>query len=206
MSIEDEGTPAGGGEHAGKPKGKGGPLSGKRRDTIIVACSVVGVVLAFLTLRRSSGQSATGGSTGHLAPTGAAQAGLGNAGAVAGFDASAYQGLQTLLANQSDQLGTLESAVGNLTGAGSKPPTAIASTLNSPTFNGNYFHAGSGIGEIEADKSLFVFSPQQWAAAIQADPNAPSQVTDLGNGSGLTFYSTAGNVKAAAQQPTVTAQ
>lgn len=211
MSMDDtEGTPtehadpAGKGQHPGKGAGRGG-FVGKHRDQILVGSSVLLVVLAWLSLRKTSGSATAASGAGYLSPTSAAQAGLGSAGAVGGYNAEAQQGLQTLLANQSGQLSNLEAAVANLTGAGSSLPTAtpaalsspLASTLYNPVGTGNYVRQTDGlIAEVESDGSLFGLTGNQFASVVQSNGGTVPSVTQLGKLPNV--YSLQSNLDAAA--------
>lgn len=195
---EDEGTapagtdaPAGGGKHK---HGKLGIFAGKHRDEILVISSVLLVVLAWLSLRKTSSSATAASGAGYLSPTSAAQAGLAGSGAVGGYSAAAQQGLQTLLANQSDQLSTLESAVTNLTGSGSSTPTSIASSLSSPLPSGALLNfAGDGaLEQVQSDGSLYHLNPAEWAG-LQSRGATYGQILNVG-GNAPTDYSATSNL------------
>lgn len=157
---DDETTDTG---HA--PKGHKGPkwLNGPHRDEILVVSSVVLVCLGWLTLRKTGTAAASSGTaaTSYLGPTGAAQSGIG---AVAGSDAAAFQGLQTLLANQSDSLARLESTVSSVipTGTPTNTPSALAAGLFGPSHSANLVRDSAGsVFEVQSDGSLYGLTRNQ---------------------------------------------
>lgn len=156
----EHGAPPAGGKH------KGGKLAqlftGPHRDAILVVCSVVMVLLMWLTLRRTSNSAASSGGamTSQLGPTQAAQTGL-SSGSVAGSDASALLGFQTLLANQSDQIQQINQAVQGITASGTpdQTPSAlsspIAAGLLGPSSSSRLVKFGNGlIAQVQDDGSL----------------------------------------------------
>lgn len=209
----DEGTPAAHGPAiAGKgKKGKGGLFSGPHREEIIVICSVIGVGLAYMTLRKA-GSSAAGASTPSAAlSTAGPSASLGTgSGQLAGGYSDGTQGLQAWLAQISDQLGGMEANLPADAGQGVTPqtPSPLASTLSAPTFSGQYVgYTGTGaVEEVESDGSLFHLSPGQWntvgahfgaaPGVVSIQGNAPSDYTSDGN---LRAYVTAHNPAPAAK-------
>lgn len=94
MATEVDDTAAPDEGHQAKGHGPGGLLHGKHSTEILVICSVVTVVLGYLTFR---GKSSGAADTATTSPTGI------SAGDVAGFDAASVQGL-------SDQLSTIAQA------------------------------------------------------------------------------------------------
>lgn len=203
--TDDAGAPGAGaeGKDKGKHKGKGPKwFTGPHRDQILVISSVVLVLLGYLTLRRSGGSG--GSAPVPVGTSGSAMqaAYLANGGGVAGFDQSAIQGLQTMLANQADQLVGLQNGVSTLAAGGytatpgplaSKP---IAAGLFAPIGTGNYVHLGNGIGaEVESDGSLFGITSEQWQRIISSDPNANSKITKIGGVPN--FFSTEKNLATA---------
>ena len=147
-----------------------------RTEVLMVGgAGVAGLAL----LKRKSGAAAGDGRT-----AGAVAPGTMPAGAVVNpstYDSSAWSAYNAL----QDEIGTLArqneaarqtSADGSGVSSAVKGP--IASTLFAPSYSGNYWHMGSGLGEFESDGSMLVFNADQWK---QASAAPGYQFTDLGN-------------------------
>lgn len=174
---------------AGNGKRKGGVLNGPHREEIIMVASVVGVLLAYFTFKRSSGTPAASSSPQTLT-TGS---GVLSSGQVAGYDQNAMAGLQTMLANQSDLLRNLVSSSTSSTGAAPSVPTPLAAGLDNPMFTGNYLQYGDGsVQEVEADGSLFHLSLPQFGQVVQRNGGTPATVNVAGGAP--TDYSTTSNL------------
>lgn len=162
----------------------------------VAAAGVTG--LALLQRRKRSGGAGATGTTKQPAGTIPAAAVVPSQQTGSTYDSSAfdvYNAMSGQLAKLSEQVQQTSDGSGSgITSA----PAPVASTLLAPTYSGNYFGMGSGIGEIESDGSLFVFTQPQWQNALKQNPSAGSQLTDFGskNVPGLKFFSTVDNVKA----------
>lgn len=170
--TDTEGAPpAHGPAIKGKGKGKG-LLNGPHREEIIVICSVIGVGLAFLTLRKGSA-SAAGTSTPSAAlSSSGTSASLGTgSGQLAGGYSDGSAGLQAYLAQISDQLGGMEANLHPSAGQGVTPatPSPLAAGLLAPDPGSNVYarYASGGIYQVEGDGSLFGVTPGQWTQAVQ---------------------------------------
>lgn len=174
-----------------------------KNKPVVLGAAAVGVV--GLALLKRKGAAPAGGQTGSASSRPApgtipAAAVVPSQQTASTYDSSAYDVYNAL----SGQLGQLSEQMQQTRGGSiSSAPAPIASTLLEPTYSGNYFGMGSGIGEIESDGSLFVFTQPQWQKALTQNPNAGSQLTDFGskNVPGLKFWSTYDNVKAKSSTP-----
>lgn len=196
-----EGAPAAahGPAIAGKGKGKGkGLLNGPHREEIIVVCSVIGVGLAFLTLRKGA-SSAAGTSTPSAAlSTSGTSASLGTGtGQLAGGYSDANAGLQQYLAQISDQLGGMEASLNPTAGQGVTPatPSPIAAGLLAPSSSTDFARTDNGsIYQIEQDGTALGLTYQQWLPFSQA--GASYQSVGAALPAGAQTYTTAGNLRA----------
>jgi len=197
---EDQAPEHGAPPATGKHKGALSSLvTGKHRDAIIVVSSVVSVMLLWLTFRRTSDSSGSAAMTSQLGPTQAAQSGL-SSGSVAGSDASALLGFQTLLANQSDQIQQINQGIQGIIGStpdqtpSSLSSPSIAAGLFSPKGTSQWVSWGDGVtAEVESDGSLFGLAGTQIAQLRRQGVN-PTIVKLSGNHP-TDLYSTSNNVK-----------
>lgn len=221
MAAEDQEqdqAPAG---PQGKGKGKHHPghglLTGPHRDEILVASSVVLVVLAYLTLRRSSGGAAAGSMTVGAGAPGMVTAPSGT-GQLAGYDASmsdAMAGFQTMLQNQADQLQTINGQLTRNPAAGTPAPaptpakpapapahvTPKAMSLFGPAFTGHYLRYYDGtIAEVESDGSLLHLNRSEWAQ-VKAKLGKRGSVDTLGTHTLPTMYTVQQNINRANPAP-----
>lgn len=175
MAEHDETTPEGGHGRAIAGHGKkGGVLNGPHREMIIMVASVVGVGLAYVSLRKGGGSSGTQVAASTLTPTGS----LGS-GSVAGSDSQALSGLQTLLANQSAALANLEANVPTGAGSGAPPATPNPLLAAPGVFGaGVYKVAGSGDGYYYIDPNA---GTRDWLGQ--------NELADLGGAQGASALS-----------------
>lgn len=204
MATEEstESTDAGQGAHGpaiaghGKHKGKG-LFNGPHREMIIMVASVVGVGLAYATLHRSSATGSSAAQTSSMAYPGSSS--VLSSGQVAGFDQAAVAGLQTQLANVSDQVRALSSSgLPSDYGSGAAPSVPLASTLFAPTGSGSIVSYGIGQAEVEKDGSLFLLNGDQWSQLSQQNGGVAPQTTRVSDKFSdiPAWYSTAGNLAA----------
>lgn len=175
--------PAEGAPPADAPKKKSGFKGwvGAHKEEVIVICSVVGVLLAWLTLKAvgGGGAAAAGGtaSDGSSLPAGVPTSayGSGSSGTVAGYSGSADYGLQSMLSNLSTSLDTLNSNLAGtgspgdtLTGSSALPPP-LASTLTAPVAYGFNIIENTVNGEkdqVESDGSLYHLTPSDYSELL----------------------------------------
>lgn len=204
MTITEEGQPAHGPAVAGHGK-RGGLLNGPHREMIIVVCSVIGVGLTYMLLRRSSSSGTAAAQTTSMSYPGSSSVLTG--GQVAGFDQNAVYGLQTMLANQGDQLRQLTSAMPSGYGAGSSPsvPKPIAGGLFAPSSSDSVVrYNDGGIFQVQPDGSLFGLSMNQYQGIVQRGQKQGDLSWDQlgGNSPAGAIYNTGHNLAAVNTAPT----
>lgn len=159
------------------PTGKhaGGVLHGKHSTEILVICSVVTVVLGYLTFRgKGNAKAAAAAST---SPTGV------TAGDVAGFDQASVQGLSDQLATMGQaQAGAFQNFTDALTAQGTADQAAQAGLAT------QIANQGATLGHLQTTISAL---PQQIAAKIPApivQQAAPAPAAPSGGGGGAQYY------------------
>lgn len=161
-----------------------------QHKTAVLGAAGVGVVGLALYQRKKTGAGASTAAAAVPAATVTAnpQPGLSSA----PYDSSA-QDVYNALEPQLEQIAQTTGQSGPLS-----VPKPVASTLFAPTYDGQYVHVGSGMGELESDGSVFVMNGDQWGKAAAAGPGNYT-VTDLGSTvpAGLHLYSTGQNVLSA---------
>lgn len=163
----------------------------------ILAAAGAGVVALALLRKRQAGGSAPAAaapSSAGVYSAGGQTAGMHGAGY---FDSSAsdvYGLVQPQLESLQGQLGQLNTKLGSVP-VSKAPASPIASTLASPRYGGSYAKVGSGMGEIEDDGSLLIFTGEQWAQASKGGPGSFT-LTDLGPNNLPNMFTSAGNILA----------
>lgn len=195
--AEENPEPEGQGAHGPALAGHGrhGLLNGQHKQMIIVVCSVIGVGLAYATLRKSASSGSSSAQTAAMGYPGSS-ATL-SSGQVAGFDQAAVAGLQTMMANQSDMLRSIASGLPSNYGAGAAPatPSPIAAGLFAPTNSGNFALYGNGtVAEVESDGSQLGLNWSQWNA-LQGQGAKVTQTMGMPSApAGTAYYQTNTNL------------
>lgn len=170
----------------------------KRKQTIIVVASVMGVLLTYLIYRRSKSTAAQGGTTTAASPTSDTAIG----------DLAASEGnTQTLLGQLGNQISGLTAALTPSTTdtAPVAAPAPIASTLFAPSADAvGYERLNNGfIGQVESDGSILGLTGQQWLGIQAANPGLTP--TDTGTDTlGAPDYWTSSNIASAPVNQTTT--
>lgn len=164
-----------------------------KTEVLMVGGAAVAGLALYKHKTGAAGVPAAGVTAGAVAPGTMPAAAVVSGGSYDSSAWSAYNALQ-------DEIGTLarQGEAARQTSAGGSGASAavkgpVASSLFAPSYGGNYWHMGSGLGEFESDGSMLVFNADQWAKA-SASPGYT--LTDLGSGNipGLSLSSTTQNL------------
>lgn len=169
----------------------------EKNKGVLFGVAAAGVGAFALYRRHTAGATAGSASSSGTSSAGVVPYSGGGQTTTMGGAAGVYDSTSSDLASfLSPQLGALQQQVTALQAGNASPtpvPAPIASTLLAPTGSGNYFKMGSGMGEIESDGSLFVFTAPQWQ---QASKTPGYTVNDFGaqNLPNVPLFSTAQNI------------
>lgn len=173
------------------PAGKSNSAKADRRkQSIIAAASVLGILLTYMLYRRSkataSGATGTGG-------------GIGSGSTAASQQATDDQQTQSALGALTNSVGALVATLTPSTDTVTAP-TPIASTLTAPSASKNFIQtSGNRVEQVQSDGSLLWLNPTEWANLVKAG----AKISDKGVAVGGSTQYTVGQNLATINTPAV---